>query len=129
MKSLSHVNGAWVLTIILGLTGASYTTQVTTDLRPPAPDSRPLTSKEPDATTKAKIQAAYGKLPLSFEANQGQTDTQVKYLSRGPGYTLLLTSTEAVLALRKPARRDTETRRRGDIRPPIPSPQCGGGPR
>jgi hypothetical protein len=39
----------------------------------------------------------YGKLPLGFEANQGQTDRQVKYLSRGPGYVLLLTSTEAVV--------------------------------
>src|SRR5256885_1733993 len=41
----------------------------------------------------------YGKLPLSFEANRGQTDPQVKFLSRGPGYTVFLTSTEAVLTL------------------------------
>ncbi|MBI3014117.1 MAG: SBBP repeat-containing protein [Candidatus Tectomicrobia bacterium] len=45
---------------------------------------------------------AYNKLPLIFEANRGQTDAQVKFLSRGHGYTLFLTSTEAVLALRKP---------------------------
>ncbi len=25
---------------------------------------------------------SYGKLPLSFEANQGQTDSRVKFLSR-----------------------------------------------
>jgi len=43
----------------------------------------------------------FGKLPLSFEANHGQTDGQVKFLSRGSGYTLFLTSNEAVLALRK----------------------------
>ena len=36
---------------------------------------------------------------MSFEANQGQTDSQVKFLSRGTGYTLFLTSSEAVLAL------------------------------
>jgi hypothetical protein len=41
------------------------------------------------------------KLPLSFEANQGQTDARVKFLSRGPGYTLFLTGDEAVLGLRK----------------------------
>ena len=41
----------------------------------------------------------YGKLRLTFEANRGQTDPQVKFLSRGPGYTVFLTSTEAVLAL------------------------------
>ena len=39
----------------------------------------------------------YGKLPLSFEANQGQTDARVKFLSRGRDRTLFLTSTEAVL--------------------------------
>jgi hypothetical protein len=42
----------------------------------------------------------YGKLPLSFEANQGQTDPRVKFLSRGHGYALFLTGDEAVLALR-----------------------------
>jgi len=39
-------------------------------------------------------------LPLSFEANQGQVDKQVKYLARGQGYTLLLTPGAAVLGLR-----------------------------
>jgi uncharacterized protein (TIGR03437 family) len=46
--------------------------------------------------------SGHGKLPLSFEANyfeanQGQTDAQVQFLSRGHGQTLFLTSTEAVL--------------------------------
>jgi uncharacterized repeat protein (TIGR01451 family) len=43
----------------------------------------------------------YGKLPLSFEVNQGQTDGPVKFLARGQGYTLFLTSQEAVLSLQK----------------------------
>src|SRR6266498_232833 len=38
-------------------------------------------------------------IPMQFEANAGQTDNQVKFLSRGPGYTLFLTSTQAVLSL------------------------------
>jgi Calx-beta domain-containing protein/carboxypeptidase family protein/beta-propeller repeat-containing protein len=41
----------------------------------------------------------FGKVPLVFEANQGQTDERVKFLSRGPGYSLFLTSTDAVLTL------------------------------
>jgi hypothetical protein len=41
---------------------------------------------------------SYGRLPLAFEANDGQTDARVKFLSRGSGHTLFLTSTEAVLA-------------------------------
>jgi hypothetical protein len=51
---------------------------------------------------KVQVQANYGKLPLSFEANQGQTDAQVKFLARGQGYTLFLTPTETVLSLNKP---------------------------
>jgi hypothetical protein len=43
---------------------------------------------------------SYGRLPLSFETNRGQTDSQVKFLSRGSGYSLFLTGNEAVLALR-----------------------------
>jgi hypothetical protein len=39
-------------------------------------------------------------LPLSFEANHGQTDDEVKFLTRDSGYTLFLTSTEAVIQLR-----------------------------
>src|SRR5688572_19610321 len=61
-------------------------------------DGRPCMT----ANEKAQVTEAYGKLPLSFEANQGQTDQRVKFLSRGTGYTLFLTSSEAVLSLRKP---------------------------
>ena len=43
--------------------------------------------------------ASYGQLPLSFEANQGQADPSVNFLSRGSGYSLFLTPAEAVLAL------------------------------
>jgi len=49
---------------------------------------------------KSKIQNVYGQLPLSFEANRGQTDAQVKFLARGPGYTLFLTADEAVFVFR-----------------------------
>jgi len=52
-------------------------------------------------TAKNQLLAAYGRLPLSFEANHGQTDAHVKFLSRGRGYSLFLTPSEAVLVLRK----------------------------
>ncbi|MDX8404722.1 MAG: SBBP repeat-containing protein, partial [Mariprofundus sp.] len=57
---------------------------------------------------KARIVESYGKQPLFFEHNQGQTDAQVKYISRGQGYALFLTPTEAVLALSK-ANKDAST--------------------
>src|SRR5438132_548275 len=65
----------------------------------PAPATR--ISPELPQATKPQVLAAYGKLPLSFEANDGQADPQVKFLSRGSGYTLFLTPTEAVLTLTK----------------------------
>ncbi len=49
---------------------------------------------------KQAVVAAYGNIPLTFEANEGQTDPEVKFLARGDGYTLFLTTSEAVLTLR-----------------------------
>ncbi|HEY2946633.1 MAG TPA: hypothetical protein VGN09_29635, partial [Vicinamibacteria bacterium] len=43
--------------------------------------------------------ASFARLPLAFEANRGQMDPEVRYLSRGAGYTLLLTASELVMAL------------------------------
>ena len=60
----------------------------------------PLTA-ESDPAARGRVMASYGKLPLSFESNQGQSDGRVKFLSRGSGYTLFLTAKEAVLALQK----------------------------
>jgi hypothetical protein len=53
-----------------------------------------------DPKAQARVLDSYGKLPLSFEANHGQADGQVKFLSRTGRYTLFLTGDEAVLALR-----------------------------
>lgn len=41
----------------------------------------------------------YGKLPLSFEPNQGQTAAGVQFISRGPGYTIFLSPASATIAL------------------------------
>jgi len=38
---------------------------------------------------------------MFFEANQGQTDSRVKFLSRGHGYGLFLTANDAVLSLQR----------------------------
>ena len=57
-------------------------------------------SVEASAATKQRISDVYGRLPLSFEKNEGQTDPRVEFLSRGPGRTLFLSASgEAVLAL------------------------------
>ena len=51
--------------------------------------------------TPGQLHELYGKLPLMFEANHGQTDPQIRFLSRGNGYSIFLTSSEAVFVLRK----------------------------
>jgi hypothetical protein len=53
-----------------------------------------------DPKAQARILDSYGKLPLSFEANHGQTDSRVKFFTRAGGYSLFLTADEAVIALR-----------------------------
>ena len=35
---------------------------------------------------RVNVVESYGRVPLAFEANQGQTNPQVKFISRGPGY-------------------------------------------
>jgi hypothetical protein len=54
-------------------------------------------------STSAGKQVAenYGKIPLSFEPNKGQTDPSVQFLSRGSGYSLFLTQNEVVLNLER----------------------------
>jgi hypothetical protein len=59
----------------------------------------------PNAATEARLLTTYGKLPMYFEANQGQINPQVKFLARGHGYTIFLTDTKAILALRQPDRK------------------------
>lgn len=57
------------------------------------------------ATAHDRVRASYAALPLAFEANEGQTDPQVKYMARGNGYKLFLTSKQAIMAL--PGRKRT----------------------
>jgi uncharacterized protein (TIGR03437 family) len=67
----------------------------------------------PDPTwrlSNVRMGEAYGKLPLSFEANHGQTDRRVKFFSRGDGYGIFLTPTEVVFQLRVSDRGSREGR-------------------
>ncbi len=53
----------------------------------------------PDAlqtVRKAEVRQTYAELPLGFEPNRGQAGDQVRFLSRGPGYSYLLFDRELV---------------------------------
>jgi len=74
----------------------SFRTAQTAGLKPAATAATP------------RLVENYGRFPLSFEANNGQTDSQVRFLSRGRGYTMFLTQNEAVLSLKKPSAFSTQ---------------------
>src|SRR5580692_5536770 len=66
----------------------------------PSPVSRKNQS-HPAIFRPIHLSSQYGQLPLAFEPNQGQADSQVQYLARGRGYSLFITGQEAVLVLKK----------------------------
>jgi hypothetical protein len=53
----------------------------------------------PAPVTHTTTSSAYGHLPLAFEHNEGQVDSSIEFLSRGRGYSLSLSPTEAALQL------------------------------
>ncbi|HWT01381.1 MAG TPA: SBBP repeat-containing protein [Pyrinomonadaceae bacterium] len=62
-----------------------------------AESSAPPQPEAADQATAARAGAAYGKLPLSFVADE--VGGRARFVSRGKGYSLTLTPTEAVLVL------------------------------
>src|SRR5205085_1707958 len=60
-----------------------------------------LAASVPADQTRART--ALGQLPLSFEMNRGQSDSEVQFASRGAGYKAFFTQSETVFVLRKPS--------------------------
>src|SRR6478672_7840262 len=60
----------------------------------------------PEITPAAKTQSkeltldTYGQLPIHFESNHGQTNSAVRFLARGHGYTLFLSDSGATMKFR-----------------------------
>src|SRR5688572_4988013 len=66
-------------------------------------------SAEPaNPAVEVRLNNSYSELPLTFEANDGQADAQVRFLSRGAGHNLFLTSTGIMLALNQPSDADSQ---------------------
>ncbi len=57
------------------------------------------TAQHSESAASPQVTDDYARLPMDFEANHGQTDPRVRFLARGAGYGVFLSSTEAVLAL------------------------------
>jgi len=68
------IRSLWVLALALGLTAQRSSTPAS------------LASPGPDRPSASHVVEMYGRLPLAFEANRGQTDHQVDFVSHGSGY-------------------------------------------
>src|SRR5215213_5348709 len=88
----------------------AYSRPVTTRFRPAdsssehatkAPDSDTPAISPPEEPVRKPTAETYAQFPVSFEANEGQLDSQVRFMSRGSGYNLFLTPTETVFVLNK----------------------------
>lgn len=66
-------------------------------------------ARDPAGKPSPKM-VSFGKLPLYFEPNRGQADTQFQFLSRGSGCEFLLGANKALIALRKPGQAGTNSR-------------------
>ncbi|MGH9833330.1 MAG: hypothetical protein ACREBD_09650 [Blastocatellia bacterium] len=91
-----------LLCVIIGFATQRWL-PINISLEPAARAAQPSSSapiKLDDKTSRAGLIESYGRLPLRFEANRGQTDARVKFISRGAGYSLFLTGDEAALQLR-----------------------------
>jgi PKD repeat protein len=93
-------------------TGDSNATSGSALLQPSTAELGRLTAVDaqpPNAAQRSQIREAFKQQPLRFEANLGQTDAEVKFLARGLGYSLFLTSNEAVFSFRKDDSEKSET--------------------
>src|SRR4029077_15824254 len=87
MRGLKMRRPALVLLGFLMLFGV-----ITTKAQTPGTGSKPATGAPASSVAAKPIH-----LPLFFEANREQADSQVRFMARGKGYTLLLTPTETIL--------------------------------
>ncbi|HEX8282985.1 MAG TPA: SBBP repeat-containing protein [Pyrinomonadaceae bacterium] len=81
-----------------------------------SPEHAPASHAETNAPAQthapgARLENSLARLPASFEANAGQADARVKFVSRGEGHTLMLTAEGATLALRTDGGRKEGARR------------------
>ena len=79
-----------------------------------------------DIRAATTVKSDYGNLPLSFEVNKGQTAGDVKFLARSSGYTLFLTSNEAVLRFQNQKKSNDEATLRLSLTDANPKSQITG---
>ena len=102
MRQLSApLSGKLLPTLILAaVLGLLVTPLALVRRQPPSPSAAADTGATRPSPDERHAREAFGRIPLSFEANRGQADGSGDFLARGAGYALFLKSSEAVFALR-----------------------------
>jgi hypothetical protein len=95
----AFIMGCFTILCIFIFTSSAFCKPLAPSIQPGSGLSASSTKSSIDEKTKVRVIQSYDKLPLQFEANEGQIDGQVKFLSRGSGYSMLFTPTESVLVL------------------------------
>jgi hypothetical protein len=105
----------WSNSICLVTYSAAKTTAINPAVNKLQPEEHPENANSSPANESVDntIREKYVQLPLAFEANEGQRDSGVRFVSKGNGYSLFLTTAEAVFLLNKPAPR---TKTKGALR-------------
>jgi Glucodextranase, domain B/Beta-propeller repeat/Bacterial Ig-like domain (group 2) len=98
---LRRVSGLAVALILTCAVTAGFGLAKRRALPAPPVAAHEVANRPSSRTAHGELAREYGALPLSFEANQGQTDPSVQFVSRGTGYTLFLTKNEAVIELQQ----------------------------
>jgi Beta-propeller repeat len=81
------------LVIVLTMIAFSYVRYI------PLRQSSHVDLRLANVTRRSEVAKSYGKLPLSFEPNHGQTEQQIQFIARGPRQAFFLTASEADLVL------------------------------
>ena len=106
-----HLSRSWIavsvaIAVMFAIAGVSAITYSSSARRGGAERARleaggsAKPARAADPAQKSRVSGAYGKLPIGFEANMGQTDARVRFSGRGRGYRVFLTGDEAVISLR-----------------------------
>jgi hypothetical protein len=91
-RSLRRASGFLILGICMQFASALPQGELHAQTAPKAPDGSTASTQQ-----QQQIAASAITMPLFFEANEGQTDPSVRFLTRSGGYTMFLTPTETVL--------------------------------
>ncbi len=111
-RSFARIALATALASLLGLIALdNFTPRAATDHTKSEPRAINSASHRADEKTQRQIANDYARLPMRFEANRGQTDSSVRFISRGSGYALFLTPSEAVLSLKARNRKASDVLR------------------